>query len=121
MRLEPHAGGAAWNVCGKDVKSWVNRKFFFLLFLAVLTACPPVCVCAPNKAEISNIEIDKKGKDLEASFRLIDCFNSDMEEAILDGVPTTFKIIVSLLRSPLCFYLQRSPILPCGIQSDTTG
>jgi hypothetical protein len=95
LRLESCGGGAAArHVCGNDVKSWVNRKFFFLFFLAVLTAFPPICVSAPNKAEISNIEIDKKGKDLEASFRLIDCFNSDMEEAILDGVPTTFRILV---------------------------
>ena len=94
MRLESPAGGAARHVCGKDVKPWVNRKFFFLFFLAVLTACPPICASARNKAQISNIEIDKEGKNLEASFRLIDCFNTDMEEAILNGVPTTFRIIV---------------------------
>ena len=74
------------------MKSWVNWKFFFLIFLAVLTASPAVCAAAPNKAEISNIEIDKRGKNLEVSFRLVDCFNSDMEEAILDGVPTTLEL-----------------------------
>jgi hypothetical protein len=78
------------------VKSCPVWKFFFLFFLAVLAACPPVCVAAPNKAEISTIVIDKNGKNLEVSFRLIDCFNSDMEEAILNGVPTTFRIIVIL-------------------------
>ena len=76
------------------MKSCAVWKFFFLFLLAVLAACPPVCVAAPNKAEISKIVIDKNGKNLEASFRLIDCFNSDMEEAILNGVPTTFRIIV---------------------------
>jgi Domain of unknown function (DUF4390) len=83
------------------VKSWVNWKSFFLFFLAVLTACPPVCFSAPNKAEISGIEIDKNGKSLKVSFRLIDCFNSDMEEAILDGVPTTFRILVSVEKPSL--------------------
>ena len=78
MRLESRAGGVTRHVCGKDVKSWINRKFFFF-FLAAFTACPAICVSAPNKAEISNIEIDRSGKNLEASFRLIDCFNSDME------------------------------------------
>ena len=76
------------------MKSCAVWKFFFLFLVAVLAACPPVCVAAPNKAEISKIVIDKNGKNLEASFRLIDCFNSDMEEAILNGVPTTFRIIV---------------------------
>ena len=71
-------------------------KLFVLFFLAALTACPPVCVAFPNKAEISNIVIDKSGKELQASFTLIDCFNSDMEEAILNGVPTTFRILVSV-------------------------
>jgi len=78
------------------VKSWVNRKFFLLFFPAVLTIWPAVCISTPNKAEIADIETDKRGKNLEVSFRLVDCFNSDMEEAILDGVPTTFKIIVSI-------------------------
>ena len=77
------------------------RKSFVLFFLAVLTACPPICFASPNKAEISNIEIDKNGKDLEASFLLIDCFNSDMEEAILNGVPTTFRILVSVEKPSL--------------------
>ena len=78
------------------MKSWVNRKFFLLFFPAVLTIWPAVCISTPNKAEIADIETDKRGKNLEVSFRLVDCFNSDMEEAILDGVPTTFKIIVSI-------------------------
>ncbi|MGA2403262.1 MAG: DUF4390 domain-containing protein [Syntrophobacteraceae bacterium] len=83
------------------MKSCTIRKFFSLFLLAALTACPSICVCSPNKAEISNIEIDKTGKDLEASFRLIDCFNSDMEEAILNGVPTTFRIIVAIEKPSL--------------------
>ncbi|MGC9966047.1 MAG: DUF4390 domain-containing protein [Syntrophobacteraceae bacterium] len=83
------------------MKSCIIRKFFILFFLAALTACPPVCIASPNKAEISNIEIDKTGKELETSFVLIDCFNSDMEEAILNGVPTTFRILVSVEKPSL--------------------
>ena len=76
------------------MKSRVNVKFWFFFFLAVLAVRPPMCASAPNKAQISNIEIDKKGRNLEVSFHLIDCFNSDMEEAILGGVPTSFRILV---------------------------
>jgi len=78
------------------VKSWTIRKSLILFFLAVLTVCLPVCLASPNRAQISNIEIQKTGKDLEASFILVDCFNTDMEEAIFNGVPTTFKILVSV-------------------------
>ena len=87
------------------MKSCTVWKFFFLFLLPVLAACPPVCVAAPNKAEISKIVIDKNGKNLEASFRLIDCFNSDMEEAILNGVPTTFRIIV-VVEKPSLFLIK---------------
>jgi hypothetical protein len=78
------------------VKSCISGKIFIFFFLAALTACPHVCIASPNKAEISNIEIDKTGQELETSFLLLDCFNSDMEEAILNGVPTTFRILVSV-------------------------
>jgi hypothetical protein len=60
-----------------------------------------MCASAPNKAQISNIEIDKKGRNLEVSFHLIDCFNSDMEEAILGGVPTSFRILVFIEKPSL--------------------
>ena len=83
------------------MNSCIIRKFFIFFFLAAFTACPLVCLASPNKAEISDIEIDKTGKDLEASFLLIDCFNSDMEEAILNGVPTTFRILVSVEKPSL--------------------
>lgn len=72
-----------------------------VIFLAALTACPPVCFAEPNKAEISDIQLDKGGKELRVSFQLVNCFNSDMEEAILDGVPTTFRILVSVQKPAL--------------------
>ena len=67
-----------------------------IVFLAAVTACPLLCFASDNKAGISNIELDKSGKDVRVSFDLLNCFNSDMEEAILDGVPTTFRILVSV-------------------------
>jgi hypothetical protein len=114
LRLKSRVGGIARHVAGKDVKSCAVWKFFFLLLLTVLAACPPVCGAAPNKAEISKIVIDKNGKNLEASFRLIDCFNSDMEEAILNGVPTTFRILVSVEKPSI--FLVRSKVADFTLQ-----
>ena len=96
------------------MKSCAVWKFFFLFLLTVLAACPSVCVAAPNKAEISKIVIDKNGKNLEASFRLIDCFNSDMEEAILNGVPTTFRILVSVEKPSI--FLVKSKVADFTLQ-----
>ena len=112
--MESRAGGSARHICGKDVRLCGIWKFFFFFLLAVLTASPPVCVSAPNKAEISNIVINKNGQDLEASFHLIDCFNSDMEEAILNGVPTTFRIIVIVEKPSLM--LVRSKVADFTLQ-----
>jgi hypothetical protein len=83
------------------VKCWLGRISFFFFLFAAITICSPAPVYALNKAEISDMEVSKSGKDLEVSFHLVDCFNSDMEEAILDGVPTSFRIIVSLEKPSL--------------------
>ena len=72
-----------------------------IVLLAALTAYPSVCFAEPNKAEISDILLDKGGKEVRVSFQLENCFNSDMEEAILDGVPTTFRILVSVQEAAL--------------------
>lgn len=66
------------------------------LLLAFLAAGFPLFVCAANKALIQDISIDSFGRDIEVSFKLENCFTPKMEEAILNGVPTTFRIIVAL-------------------------
>lgn len=65
-------------------------------FLAILMACPPLPASAKNSADIVEILVDKDGKDLEVSFRLENCFTPKMEEAIQNGVPTTFRILVAV-------------------------
>lgn len=83
------------------MKFSINWKLFLIIFLAAVTACPPVCFAQANKAQISDIELDKGGKELRVSFQLVNCFNSEMQEAVLDGVPTTFRILVSVQKPAL--------------------
>ncbi len=66
------------------------------LLLVVFAAGFPLFVAASNKAVIQDFSIDKFGQDLEITFKLENCFTAKMEEAILNGVPTTFRIIVAL-------------------------
>ncbi|MCE5334687.1 MAG: DUF4390 domain-containing protein [Desulfobacteraceae bacterium] len=68
----------------------------FCLVLAVLIACPHLSVAAKNKAEIADIKIDKTGQNLAVSFHLEECFTPKMEEAIQNGVSTTFRILVAI-------------------------
>lgn len=72
-----------------------------LLLLAFLIAWSPCFISAKNKAEIADLKFDKKGKNFEVSFRLADCFTPKMEEAIQNGVPTRFRIIVAIEKPSL--------------------
>jgi hypothetical protein len=83
------------------VKFSLSWKPLLIIFLAAVTACPPACRGSDNKAEIADIRLDKSGKELRVSFQLDNCFSPDMEEAIYDGVPTTFRILVSVEKSSL--------------------
>jgi hypothetical protein len=80
-----------------------NRKALLILFLAAIIACPSPLFAQSDKARVSDLELDKSGKVLRVSFSISNCFNSTMEEAILDGVPTTFRILVSVEKPSLVF------------------
>lgn len=80
---------------------------FAALWVSVVGA-PSLCAAAGNRADIDAIHIDQSKKNLEVSFRIANCFTAEMEDAVLSGVETTFKILLvlekpgfSLLRSKL--------------------
>ncbi len=79
-----------------------GRPFFFVL--AVLIVWPHLSIAGKNKAEISEIRIDKTGRNLEISFYLDECFTPKMEEAIRNGVSTTFRIIVAIERPSILIW-----------------
>jgi hypothetical protein len=47
---------------------------------------------AGEKAEIVGAQISRENDNLQVSFQVVSCFTQSMEEAILSGVPTTFRI-----------------------------
>jgi hypothetical protein len=77
-----------------------------LILIAAALATP---VFARNKADIVNVTLSQEGENLEVSFRILNCFTSSMEEAILSGVPTTFRIRMVLERPG--FNIVKAPIL----------
>jgi hypothetical protein len=82
-----------------------------LILIAAALATP---VFARNKADIVNVTLSQEGENLEVSFRILNCFNSSMEEAILSGVPTTFRIRVVLERPGLS--ILNAPILDLTLE-----
>ncbi len=70
---------------------------------------------AKNKADIVDIDINRERENLEISFRIDNCFNRKMEEAVQNGVPTTFRILVVLEKTGGLSAL-RSPVLSVVIE-----
>lgn len=74
---------------------------------AALPGAPPPCAAARNQAEIAEIRIDQEKKNLEVSFRISNCFTADMEEAVLSGVETTFKVLLVLEKPGFPLFRQK--------------
>ncbi len=67
------------------------------LFLVIIVGLASFAVYAgTNGAEIVGLVLDKGGRDLEVSFKVARCFTAKTEEAIRNGVPTTFRILVAI-------------------------
>ena len=71
--------------------------------LAVFMSLFATNVQAKNKAEIVDVQVARERGNVEVSFRIQDCFTPKMEEAIKNGVATTFRIRV-LLEKPGSFF-----------------
>jgi len=85
-------------------------SFLFLLLgvvCAALPSAPSPCAAARNHAEVGEIHIDQDRQNLEVSFRISNCFTADMEEAVLSGVETTFKILLVLEKPGFPLFQQK--------------
>ena len=78
-------------------------------FVAIVLGSFALPVLAKNKAEIADIKVAREHGNVEVSFRIEDCFTPKMEEAIKNGVATTFRIRVVLEKSGAGFF--RSQLL----------
>ncbi len=74
---------------------------------AAIPGAPSLSAAVRNKAEISEIHIDQEKKNLEVSFRIANCFTPEMEEAVLSGVETSFKILLVLEKPGFPLFRQK--------------
>jgi len=71
---------------------------------AILGTFAPNTVAAKNHAQIVDLYLKPQTKNLELSFRIENCFTPKMEEAILSGVETTFKILLVMEQKGFLFF-----------------
>lgn len=74
---------------------------------AAIPGAPSLSAAVRNKAEISEIHMEQEKKNLEVSFRIADCFTPEMEEAVLSGVETSFKILLVLEKPGVPLFRQK--------------
>lgn len=83
------------------------KAFFFAgyLLLTVMAASDPVW--ARNPADIADLRVYSDPPNLKISFRIDNCFNEEMEQAIQSGVATTFRIRILVDKDGLPWIRER--------------
>ncbi|MGD8314232.1 MAG: DUF4390 domain-containing protein [Syntrophobacterales bacterium] len=74
-----------------------REPFTLLLLFCFLLSFPSPLQAA--EATLSNIIVTNTQEDLLVFFDIEGCFTREMEEAILNGIPTTFTIVIKLYRT----------------------
>ena len=62
---------------------------------------------AKKEADIVDIYLNREKKNIEVSFHIQNCFTPKMEEAILSGVETTFRILLVMEKKGFLFFRQK--------------
>ncbi len=73
-----------------------GRLLCACLFLIAMTACLPVDAKAAVKPRMVDMLITSNMQNVLLYARLVDCFRSDIESAIMAGVPAVFTIYVDV-------------------------
>ena len=73
------------------------EPFTLLLLFCFLLSFPSPLQAA--EATLSDIIVTNTQEDLLVFFDIQGCFTREMEEAILNGIPTTFTIVIKLYRT----------------------
>ncbi|MBW2109424.1 MAG: DUF4390 domain-containing protein, partial [Deltaproteobacteria bacterium] len=71
----------------------MKRHLWFVLVLALLSSD---CPAWAKDARITDVIVTNTRDDLILYFRVEGCFTKKLEQAILNGVPTTFTFLASL-------------------------
>ncbi|MFH1624550.1 MAG: DUF4390 domain-containing protein [Pseudomonadota bacterium] len=78
------------------MKLVIAVTLFFTIILSTILSFPSNSFC--KEAEIKDVIVTNTPKDLLVYFSVDGCFTKKMEEAILNGIPTTFTFFIDLCR-----------------------
>jgi hypothetical protein len=88
-----------------------SRIFLLFLLLCLLWSSPSLLQAA--EATLSDIIVTNTQEDLLVFFDVQGCFTREMEEAILNGIPTTFTIIIRLYKTRTLWFDRSISSLRC--------
>ncbi|MGE5312126.1 MAG: DUF4390 domain-containing protein [Nitrospirota bacterium] len=84
-------------------KRWRTSALVVLSLLSIPTLAAAAVFHRGAEATLSDIIVTNTREDLLVFFKIEGCFTREMDEAILNGIPTTFTIFVQLSRARLCW------------------
>src|SRR3989339_908835 len=76
-----------------------GRMIFFILMMMVPGCFFPSFVIAKDMAEIQDIRLVNTRDDLLTYFEITQAFSDKINQAVLNGVPTTFSFYIALYKS----------------------
>ena len=76
-----------------------GRLIFFILMIAALGCLSPSFALAKGMAEIQDIRLVNTRDDLLTYFEITHAFSDKINQAVLNGVPTTFSFYIALYKS----------------------
>jgi hypothetical protein len=82
-------------------KRWRTSALVVLTLLLIASLAAASVFHRGSEAVLSDIIVTNTREDLLVFFEIKGCFTREMDEAILNGIPTTFTIFVELSRARL--------------------
>jgi hypothetical protein len=89
------------------VRRWGTSALIVLSLFLIASVAAASVFHRGAEATLSDIIVTNTREDLLAFFEIKGCFTREMDEAILNGIPTTFTILVKLSRARL-FWVDES-------------
>jgi hypothetical protein len=81
------------------VRRWGTSALIVLSLFLIASVAAASVFHRGAEATLSDIIVTNTREDLLAFFEIKGCFTREMDEAILNGIPTTFTILVELSRA----------------------
>ena len=80
------------------------KKRAVSVVMAVLVILSPLVAMASQKAVLENIILTNTRDDLVVYFDVKKAFTPEMEEAVLNGIPTSFSFVAAIYRSRTAWF-----------------